>query len=143
MLQHILKNKEGRKCAVIVNDMASINIDATVLKNNHLVQVMAYLEQSLLHRVVINKRSAKVDLLLAPASANFLSPVVCSSTGSIDGPMKMLFNDACDTELSVSSAHCLGAQFLHESGTFLGLHQSLNSRLASATDPPITCDNWT
>ncbi|KAK9845165.1 hypothetical protein WJX84_005374 [Apatococcus fuscideae] len=39
LLQHILKNKEGRKCAVIVNDMASINIDASILKNGHLVQV--------------------------------------------------------------------------------------------------------
>ncbi len=39
LLQHILRNKEGRRCAVIVNDMASINIDASVLKNNHLVQV--------------------------------------------------------------------------------------------------------
>ena len=39
LLQHILKNKEGRRCAVIVNDMASINIDASILKNGHLVQV--------------------------------------------------------------------------------------------------------
>ena len=39
LLKHILKNKEhGLKCAVIVNDMASINIDGAILENSQLVQ---------------------------------------------------------------------------------------------------------
>jgi G3E family GTPase len=38
MLEHILKNKQGLKCAVVVNDMAEINIDASLVKGSHLLQ---------------------------------------------------------------------------------------------------------
>lgn len=31
LLQKILKNKEGIKCAVIVNDFASVNVDANII----------------------------------------------------------------------------------------------------------------
>lgn len=34
VLSHILNNRQGKKVAVIVNDMSDINIDATMLKNN-------------------------------------------------------------------------------------------------------------
>jgi G3E family GTPase len=33
VLSHILNNREGRKVAVIVNDMSEINIDASMVKN--------------------------------------------------------------------------------------------------------------
>lgn len=33
MLSHILNNREGRKVAVIVNDMSEINIDSAIVKN--------------------------------------------------------------------------------------------------------------
>ena len=31
MLQRILKNKDGIKCGVIVNDLASVNVDANIV----------------------------------------------------------------------------------------------------------------
>ena len=33
VLSHILNNREGRKVAVIVNDMSEINIDSAIVKN--------------------------------------------------------------------------------------------------------------
>ncbi len=37
LLEHILKNKEGIKCAVLVNDMAEINVDAAFVKETRLL----------------------------------------------------------------------------------------------------------
>ena len=34
LLQNILKNKNDMKCAVIVNDMASMNIDSKLVQNS-------------------------------------------------------------------------------------------------------------
>merc|ERR1712084_210618 len=45
LLEHILRNKEGMKVAVIVNDMAELNIDAELVKNTGMVQVKEELVQ--------------------------------------------------------------------------------------------------
>jgi G3E family GTPase len=37
LLQHILKNKKNLKCAVIVNDMAELNIDSMLVENSNVV----------------------------------------------------------------------------------------------------------
>lgn len=37
LLQHILKNKKNLKCAVIVNDMAELNIDSMLVENANVV----------------------------------------------------------------------------------------------------------
>ena len=37
LLKHMLKNKEGLKCALIVNDMAELNIDSQLVETGGLV----------------------------------------------------------------------------------------------------------
>ena len=38
LLQHILKNKQNLKCAIIVNDMAELNIDSDLVTGGGLIQ---------------------------------------------------------------------------------------------------------
>merc|ERR1712188_230644 len=45
LLEHILRNKEGMRVAVIVNDMAELNIDTELVKSSGMVQVKEELVQ--------------------------------------------------------------------------------------------------
>jgi G3E family GTPase len=38
LLKHILENKQDLKCAIIVNDMAELNIDSNLIKETKLVK---------------------------------------------------------------------------------------------------------
>ena len=39
VLSHLLNNRQGKKVAVIVNDMSEINIDKTMIQNLSLIHI--------------------------------------------------------------------------------------------------------
>ena len=56
LLQHILKNKQNLKCAVIVNDMASINIDGALIQKGTVLQKEEKLVQFQVNMAVVIKK---------------------------------------------------------------------------------------
>eukprot|EP00890_Picochlorum_soloecismus_P003196 jgi/Picsp_1/3878/NSC_01390-R1_cobalamin synthesis protein p47k len=107
LLKHILRNKDNLRVCVIVNDMASLNIDASLIKNTKLIQtaekmvelqngcICCTLRDDLLQEVGALARSGKFDYL------------VIESTG-ISEPMQVAETFTMDFEDSQ------GTQALHE-----------------------------
>ena len=67
LLNHILHNRDGRKVAVIVNDMSEVNIDADLVRNGD--ALLSHTEEKVVEQEVVmklslvrlNRRSADED----------------------------------------------------------------------------------
>eukprot|EP01061_Rhynchopus_euleeides_P010120 TRINITY_DN1946_c0_g1_i3.p1 TRINITY_DN1946_c0_g1~~TRINITY_DN1946_c0_g1_i3.p1 ORF type:complete len:540 (+),score=225.74 TRINITY_DN1946_c0_g1_i3:66-1622(+) len=88
LLQHILKNKQGLRCAVLVNDMAEVNIDASFVKGSKLLQQQERMVE--LHNgcICCTLRDDLLQTLREFASSGDFDVVVVESTG-VGDPMEV------------------------------------------------------
>lgn len=88
LLQHILHNKQNLRCAVIVNDMASINIDATLIEKSALLQKEEKLVKLQNGCICCTLRGDLLEEIARLAHSGHYEYLVIESTG-ISEPMQV------------------------------------------------------
>ncbi|KAF7592397.1 hypothetical protein BBP40_000315 [Aspergillus hancockii] len=110
LLEHILVSDHGFKIAVIVNDMSSLNIDATLIKNHHVSQTKENLIQLQNGCICCTLRGDLLEKLAQLTKQNDVQYVVIESTG-ISEPMQV-----AETFTAEFSAAMLEADVVDEEG---------------------------
>ncbi|MEM8984091.1 MAG: zinc metallochaperone GTPase ZigA [Pseudomonadota bacterium] len=139
VLSHVLNNRDGKRVAVIVNDMSEINIDASQVKNEvslnrseeKLVEmsngcICCTLREDLLDEVTTLARDGEFDYLLIE-STGISEPLPVAETFTFEDDSGVSLSDvaALDTMVTVVDAVNFlrdydAAQSLHEAGESLG-----------------------
>ncbi|WP_418646827.1 GTP-binding protein [Thauera butanivorans] len=128
LLNHILHNREGRRVAVIVNDMSEVNIDAALVRNGgaelsrtdeKLVEmsngcICCTLREDLLVEVERLARDGSFDQLVIE-STGISEPLPVAETFTFEGEDGRCLNDLAqlDTMVTVVDAR----NFLHDYGS--------------------------
>lgn len=139
VLSHILNNRQGKKVAVIVNDMSEINVDASILKNevtfNHseekLVEmsngcICCTLREDLLLEVGKLAATGKFDYLVIE-STGISEPLPVAETFTFADENGISLSDVADLDTMVTVVDALNflndydeAKYLQETAEHLG-----------------------
>ena len=120
LLNHILHNKEGLKCAVIVNDMSEVNIDAELVKNENTLSrteeklvemsngcICCTLREDLMEEVEKLAKAQKFDYLIIE-STGISEPIPVAQTFSFeseDGTIDLSKFSYVDTMVTVVDSY--------------------------------------
>jgi len=139
VLSHVLNNREGRRVAVIVNDMSEINIDANTVKNEvqlnrseeKLVEmsngcICCTLREDLLLEVRRLASEGRFDYLLIE-STGISEPLPVAETFTFADEEGVSLSDLASLDTMVTVVDALNflvdydeAKYLHETGEHLG-----------------------
>ena len=120
LLNHILHNKQGLKCAVIVNDMSEVNIDAELVKNENTLSrteeklvemsngcICCTLREDLMEEVEKLAKAQKFDYLIIE-STGISEPIPIAQTFSFeseDGTIDLSKFSYVDTMVTVVDSY--------------------------------------
>lgn len=102
LLQHILRNKENLRCAVIVNDMASVNIDAALVEKSEILQREEKLIQMQNGCICCTLRHDLLEEVSELAKSGRFDYLIIESTG-ISEPMQVAETFAMTAEDLIGS----------------------------------------
>ncbi len=139
VLSHILNNREGKKVAVIVNDMSDINIDSTIVQNEvslnrseeKLVEmsngcICCTLREDLLEEVNKLAKAGRFDYLVIE-STGISEPLPVAETFTFADEDGVSLSDVADLDTMVTVVDAVNflkdyeqAKFLQETGESLG-----------------------
>ena len=88
LLMHILRNKENLKCAVIVNDMASINIDGDIVGKSEILQKKEELIEMQNGCICCTLRADLLQHIAEIADSKKFDYIIIESTG-VSEPMQV------------------------------------------------------
>ena len=139
LLSHILNNRQGKKIAVIVNDMSEINIDSSVVKNEVSLQhqqeklvemsngcICCTLREDLLVEITKLAKTQKFDYLVIE-STGISEPLPVAETFTFTDEDGMSLSEVAKLDTMVTVVDAVNflkdyeeAKYLHEAGESLG-----------------------